>query len=294
LLLATCIVHGQDVSDAPDWPLFRLPPPEAIANSTSDAPVASDAADTEALPDESEEKEPPESVPVPDAVWYQPTTWFVPSIWDLGFQFGLNNATGNTETFSMQVGADANRKTDEGELDLKLRYSKGQNSGVENQNQAILNARNEWTMGKSPWSLFTTGTLEYDRFRAFDLRLATHVGLGYQLVETEKVDLAGRFGSGVSREIGGPDDSYVPEASFAGDFKWQISDSQKLTTTVVYYPDYSNYTDYRINTNAGWEIALSGPMDISLKLAVIDRYDSTPNGRKANDLSTVFLVIWKP
>ncbi len=298
VVLAASIVRGQGV---PDTPLFRLPPPDAIANPAENASPAEEIADGEPLDDESseetestEEEGSTEPEPILDAIWYQPTTWYVPSLWDLGFQFGLNNASGNTETLSLQLGADANRKTDEGEFDLKLRYSKGQNNGVENENQAIVNARNEWTLGESPWNLFVTGSLEYDRFRAFDLRLATHAGLGHQFIENKRIDLGGRFGSGVSREIGGPDDSYVPEASFGGDFEWRVSDSQKLTATVDYYPDWSNYTDYRINTNAGWEIAFSGPMDVSLKLAIIDRYDSTPNGRKANDLTTAVLLIWKP
>ncbi len=306
LVLVVGVVRGQGISETPDWPLFRLPPPEEIARPVNELPpvdpppvdeatTVDEVADVEAPAEEtSEDEESLERVTVPDAIWYQPTTWFVPPLWDLGFQLGLNNATGNTETFSMQAGATANRKTDEGEFDIKLRYSKGQNNGIENQNQAILNTRNEWTLGESPWSLFVTGTLEYDRFRAFDLRVATHAGPGYQFVTTEKFDLGSRFGSGFSREIGGPDNSYVPEASFGGDFEWRISETQKLTTTVDYYPDWSGFKDYRINTNTGWEVALAGPMDVSLKLSIIDRYDSTPNGRKANDLTSAVLLIWKP
>ncbi len=293
--------RGQGFADVTQWPIFRLPPAEAVVD-----PVAETTMEEEVVPEEipaedapAEDDGDPEEVlaelePVPEVIWYQPTTWILPPLWDLGFQFGLNNTAGNTETLSMQVGANAKRKTEENVFSLKLQYAKGSNNGVENENQAILNGRNEWFLGESPWNVFVTGSLEYDQFRAFDIRLATHAGVGYQFVDTERLQLSGSFGSGVSREIGGPDDRYIPEASFGGDFEWCITDSQKLSTTVDYYPEWSEFTDFRINTNAGWEIALDGPMDISLKLAVIDRYDSTPNGRKHNDLSTALLVIWKP
>lgn len=301
LLIATAsTARGQGLPDATQWPIFRLPPSEAIVDPVNDV-IESEEIVLEELPVEdtsAEDDSNPEEVlaeiePVPDVVWFQPTTWVLPPLWDLGFQFGLNNTAGNTETLSLQVGANAKRKTEENVFSLKLQYSKGSNNGVENENQATLNGRNEWFLGDSPWNVFTTGSLEYDQFRAFDLRLATHAGLGYQFVDSERLQLSASLGSGVSREIGGPDDRYIPEASIGGDFEWCISDSQKLSTTVDYYPEWSGFNDYRINTNSGWEIALGGPMDVSLKLAVIDRYDSTPNGRKHNDLSTALLLIWK-
>lgn len=306
LVTATYRVRGEEDPNTIDWSIFRLPPADAIAapvaeeTSVEELPaVPSEEPESAAEPEEVvgesiEEVEAAEPELVPDAVWYQPGTWFIPPCWDVGFQFGLNNATGNTEASSMQVGANAKRKTEEMVFTLKMQYSQGQNNGVENENQAFLMSRNEWTLGESPWNVFITGTLEYDQFRAFDLRLSSHAGLGYLFFDTERLEVAGRLGSGVSREYGGPDDEYVPEASLGGDFEWCITKAQKLSTNADYYPDWSDFTDYRINCEAGWEIALDGPMDISLKLSIIDRYDSTPNGRKHNDLSTALLVIWKP
>ena len=33
--------------------------------------------------------------------------------------------------------------------------------------------------------------------------------------------------------------------------------------------------------------------NLSFKLSVIDRYDSTPDGRKPNDLDYALLLLWK-
>ena len=43
---------------------------------------------------------------------------------------------------------------------------------------------------------------------------------------------------------------------------------------------------------AGWEIALCKAWGLSLKLSVIDRYDSTPQGARPNDLDYSTLLIW--
>ena len=44
---------------------------------------------------------------------------------------------------------------------------------------------------------------------------------------------------------------------------------------------------------AGWEVLLSHAANLSLKLGLIDRYDSTPNGLERNDLNYTALLLWK-
>ena len=45
--------------------------------------------------------------------------------------------------------------------------------------------------------------------------------------------------------------------------------------------------------DAGWEVLLSQAANLSLKIGVVDRYDSTPNGRERNDLNYTALLLWK-
>ena len=78
-------------------------------------------------------------------------------------------------------------------------------------------------LGDSRWSYFFKSFLEYDEFKAFDLRLVANTGLGYLLVSTETIKLKGRFGAGASREFGGPDDELTPEAVFGGDYDWAVT-----------------------------------------------------------------------
>jgi putative salt-induced outer membrane protein YdiY len=148
-------------------------------------------------------------------------------------------------------------------------------------------------LGESPWTLFGTGSAEYDQFKVFDLRLSAHAGVGYKLIKNESTTLLGRIGSGVSHEIGGPDDSYVPEALLGLDFEHQITARQKLIFKSEYLPEWGDYENYRLVSDASWECLLDEASNLSLKVGAIDRYDSTPNGLKANDIDYLMLLLWK-
>jgi putative salt-induced outer membrane protein YdiY len=146
---------------------------------------------------------------------------------------------------------------------------------------------------RTRWSAFTRSQLEYDQFKAFDLRVGLNAGLAYKLVETESTNWKTRFGAGASREFGGPDDFWKPEAVFGFDLKYQLTKRQTLETTVDYFPTWEDFSDYRLVTNSGWQVVLDEASNLSLKIGVIDRYDSTPNGRRPNDIDYSILLLWK-
>lgn len=220
--------------------------------------------------------------------------WLEPTEWDRSVELGLNSSEGNAEAFSLRAGAAAKRKTEWNELGFDLSYAKATANDVETQHNALLNTNYEHFLGESRWTGFSKVGLEYDEFRAFDLRFWINVGFGYQFIDRENLNWKGRFGGGTSREFGGPDDQWVPEALFGTDFEHQLNDCNKLTATIDYFPSWEDYADYRLVAVLGWEILLSAEHDLSLKLSLNDRYDSTPNGRRPNDVNYALLLLWKP
>ena len=229
------------------------------------------------------------------AHWYQPGYWLRPTRWDGGVELGVSGAEGNAQAFNIATGANAKLKTEQGVLAFDLNYAKTTANSIETQNNAYLKGRYDWSLGESAhWTLFTRGTLEYDEFRAFDLRLAANMGLGYQLIHTEAATLTARFGGGVSHELGGPDDAYVPEGLCGLDVEYQLTAKQKISGTADYYPSWNDYSgEYRIETRVSWEVLLDEATNLSLKISAIDRYDNTPNGRKPNDLDYTLVLLWK-
>lgn len=229
--------------------------------------------------------------PMPE--WYEPGYWMPPDIWSGSFEIGINGSEGNADSFSMRVGGNLKKKTDWDQFEWKVTHAKTESRGIMTQNNAIMNAREEIFLGDTRWSVFQTTFLEYDEFKAFDLRLVLNAGVGYLYYKSDSTKLKGRFGAGTSREFDGPSDEWVPEGVFGIDFDHQFSKKQKITATVEYFPDWDDFSDYRLVTNVGWELLLDEVSNLNLKIGVIDRYDSTPHGLKPNDFDYSILLMWK-
>ena len=212
--------------------------------------------------------------------------------WEGSFQLGLNGSTGNDESFSMQTGGDIKREFEADVWKADVMYVRTVARGATTQHNSIGNLKWEHLF-ESPWTVFCRTYGEYDEFKAFDFRLAVNAGFGYRLVDTETTKLKPRFGAGWSREFGGVDDDFVPEAVFGGDFEHKLTDRQKLTFTIDYFPNWTDFADYRIVSNLGWELLLDEAAHLSLKFSAIDRYDSTSQGRQPNDLNYTLLLLWK-
>jgi putative salt-induced outer membrane protein YdiY len=224
-------------------------------------------------------------------------TWFhfaPPTLvdWDGGVELGINGTEGNAQSFSLRAGANLERETDHSIWKAELIYAKTEANSIKTQHEALLRLHYEHLFA-TPWTWYVRLQGSYDEFRAFDLRLALNSGLGYRHIDTEFTKLKSRLGAGVSREFGGPNDEYVPEANLGLDFEKQLTDRQKLTATLDYYPDWRDFTSYRAVSDVAWVLLLDEASDLNLKVSIIDQYDSTPEGRRPNDLTYAILLLWK-
>ena len=213
--------------------------------------------------------------------------------WESSFELGLNGSEGNSQAINFRLGFDTKRTSDFTEFTFDLDYKKDNMNNVETVNRLFADARNEWLLGKSPWLIFLHGTVEYDEFKNFDSRLAGDTGFGYQFIKDDINELKGRIGVGASHEFDGPDSSTPIEASLGLSFSRKISDRQKFSASVDYFPEFRDFMNSRITTKADWEILLDEASKLSLKIGLIGRYDSTPNGAKHNDIDYAITLLWK-
>lgn len=228
-------------------------------------------------------------------VWYEryPWMWFPLNGWTNSIELGLNGSDGNSQTTSFQAGADLQRITDLYTFAIDLDYQRTQASGLQTQNNGRLNVDYDRLLGGSSWTAFAKSGLEYDEFKAFDLRLNLNAGLGYYWLRNDNSTLITRFGAGTSREFGGPNEEWVPEAVFGYEASHQLTARQKLKGKLDYFPDWTDFNNYRLVSDVSWEILLDGVDNLSLKLSATNRYDSTPEGAKPNDLFYAALLLWK-
>lgn len=263
----------------------RLPPVEFLPLPDEEIPPPSDDA-----PDDAP-AEPQPAAPRAEEVVGEPQP--VVNLWKGSFELGLDGTEGNSQTLNFRLGFNAERATPDHVLTLDLDYRRNTTETEETAHRAFLDSRLERLFPESPWTCFLHGTVDYDEFKMFDVRITADLGLGYHLLKTESSSLAARVGGGGSHEIGSADEEFVPEAVFGLDFARQLSKRQKLTFSVEHTPDVTDFGDFRLTTRAGWEVLIDQEMNLSLKLSVLDRYDSTPDGVKPNDLDYAAVLLWK-
>lgn len=225
--------------------------------------------------------------------WYQyPWRWMTTG-WDNHAEFGLDGSDGNADTLALQTGLEMKRKTDAYTLGIDIDYRFAESQGVRNENNGRFNLDYDRLFPNTPWSAFGKFGLEYDTFKVFDLRVNLNGGVGYHWIRDDNTTLVTRFGAGASQEIGAPDDSWVAEAVFGAEYERQVNKRNKIKAKVDYFPEWSDFDNFRLVTDLGWEILLDEADNLSLKLALTDRYDSTPQGAEANDVYYSMLLLFK-
>ena len=224
--------------------------------------------------------------------WYDPATWIPWTNWDGSFEIGINGSEGNGQVISWQTGFDLSRETPRTDWNIFLNYNRTQSDGRETQHNALFTSKWDWKLHRPRWTVFNKLGLDYDEFQNFDIRVFLDSGMGYVLIDTERTNLKGRFGAGANREFGGPQDFWKPDANLGGDLEHQLTELQKLLATVDYYPTWKDFSDYRVISDVSWQIVLDKDADLSLKISLVDRYDSTPNGAEPHDLNYGLVLLW--
>ncbi len=217
-----------------------------------------------------------------------------PKIWEGSFTLGLDGSEGNSETMNFRFGCAASRKTDTSVLTANIDYKYQTAATLATTDRLYFDGRGERLLKDSRWSLFVHETVEYDKFQPFDVRDTSDAGVGYRWLKNENTTFITRLGAGFSHEYGGPEDGqYVPEAVFGLQLEHQISKRQRIVGVVEYAPDIGDFQNYRIRTQAAWDLLLDMERNLSLRVGVLERYNSIPNGARPNDLDYALMLMWK-
>ena len=309
LLTAAPDASAQQVSPPSTLVIERLPAVEPVVagEQVAKAPVAGEKSAEEKKAAEDKEKKAVES-PVIDPIAAPPVEdpwllrfmsvppgswgrWRKP--WSGSFELGLDGSGGNSNTFNIRFGFDVKRKTDKHILTLDLDYHKNTNDSVETANRLYFDWRYERPHKATLWTWFVQGTTTYDEFQPWDVRVTESTGMGYHIVKSESATLEARMGGGSSREIGGPEKHFIPELHFGLDAERKFSKRQKVKASVEYFPDVTEFGEFRLVSKADWEVLLDEEKKLSLKLSASDRFKRPNPGGKLNDVDYSLVLLWK-
>jgi hypothetical protein len=277
---------------------LTLPVPEEIAVPQGEAAATpssvSESAPAESIGEQIQQEAGIETAPLEEEVirWYQyPRRWI--RGWNSHAELGLDGSTGNARTVAFQAGLETKRQTDDYTLALDVDYRQASNRSVTTEDNGRFNLDYDRLLHDSPWAWFAKYGMEWDKFKAFDLRIWVNGGAAYHWVRRDDATLVTRFGAGASKEIGAPVDDWIAEAVFAAEAERQLTSRQKVKSKVEYFPAWEDFGNFRLVSDLAWEILLDESDNLSLKLAATDRYDSTPQGAKKNDLYYSLLLLYK-
>lgn len=214
--------------------------------------------------------------------------------WDGSFAAGLNGKAGNSQNLDINLTLNLARETDVAKTTVLASYFYSANAISTVTDRFFGQARQERSFANRPkLSAFAQGQYEWDRFKAFDYRLALHGGLGYEVYKLDDRFLKVRFGAGASREFGAVDAEWLPELQFGADWERQVTETLKLFANLDFYPNVSDFSDFRFVTNAGLEFVVDAERNINFRMFVLDRYDSTPvAGDRENDIDYGLALVF--
>ncbi len=280
------VVLQNDILGQVSIPLARVttatvaPAPEAAAKEAADIAAAREELRKKA--EEAEKNKVPEEARI--SFWQG---------WKAIAEVGLNGSDGNSENFSIRAGLGLKRITDEMESTLYSSYIYVTSDGDKTKSRGEIAFRNDWMFKDSPWGLFAQAKAEYDEFQDWDWRFSAFAGPSYTVIKNDRTLLRLLAGAGITREFGGERNDIIPEALFGADFRHKLTERQSVFTNFEYLPSLKNFSEYRTNTKAGYEIIIDPDTKMSLKAGIEHRYNSEPGAdKKKNDIEYFLMLAW--
>lgn len=202
--------------------------------------------------------------------------------WTADAKLVLNGSQGNSETFALGAAAEAVRETDADRLrfgGLLARESKDDEDTVKN-TRGWANYDYHLT---DHWDLGAFLTLEYDHFKALDLRTIVGGGPGYRFIDTKAMLFEIHAGVAyVNENFDGQQDHDYITGVVGDELRWTISDSQSLYQLLDVYPSFADGEDVFLHAEVGFRQSLL--YGLFIELALVDDYDNLPaRGRERND-----------
>lgn len=217
---------------------------------------------------------------------------------DWAFELGLSYlaTTGNSETSSGGVKALWTKDWDPWSLEAKgffLRAEDEDEVTAERYGASLTGARSltetlDLTAG---WSG------EHDRFSGIDIRHVLSAGIDWKMVDSDSWTLSSLASLTYTTEDF--EDETLPSEDYLGalaglDSKWTFSENANLKAKAVYFPNFDESEDYRMEG----EIALTANLTnlFALQLAYEVRYDNRPASdfEKTDTATTASLVMKLP
>ncbi len=211
--------------------------------------------------------------------------------WESEINAGLSLTEGNSETMQANVGLATKNVSGDIEKTAGIQGNYGETGEDTTTENAKAEAKINKSLSDTTYS-FLSGDVLYDDIAQIDYRAIVGPGLGKVLMQDDSAKLAGEFGVVyIFEDVAMVEDNQVA-LRIGNTYERQLSETSKVWQKVEFIPAVEDFDDYLINAELGIEAAVAG--DVSLRVVIQDRYDSTPGaGLDENDLSVIAGLSYK-
>lgn len=211
------------------------------------------------------------------------------SEWSGKGEFGLVVARGNSETETLNLGLEFERRSEKWRNQLRATALRSEDDGDLNAERYTLSYKSGYNFSEKSY-LFGALRYDQDEFSSNDYQASLSLGYGRQVLDSDTHRLAMEIGPGVRRTE--PSDPLLASDTnvigrLSGDYGWTISDTAELSNELLVEAGSDN-------TFAENELALNVAINsrFALKLAAAVRHNTDVDGDvdKTDTLTTANLV----
>ncbi|MEZ5708634.1 MAG: DUF481 domain-containing protein [Blastomonas sp.] len=193
--------------------------------------------------------------------------------WSGEGQLGGSFASGNSDTIGASAALTLQRDGAKWEQNVAAQFDFQRSNGATTTENLRITLEPHYKFSKR---LFAYGLAQYerDRFQGFSARYGASGGLGYRVIDSEKLVMNVKAGPAwrMTEFVGGRTDNYL--AGLASmDLSWTIADNLTLSQNASAISDQSNTS---VNATTALSAKVTG--DLSARLSYSVNYESNPPG----------------
>ncbi len=220
--------------------------------------------------------------------------------WSHSSALGFTLTSGNSETLTFSLAHNSERKDDKSKLTFGLSAAYGvqevDNAGQKRNDEFVKNFSFNTQYNRTIYKRlfwYVGQNTEIDRIASLEYRLNVGPGLGYKVIEEEKMTFDVELGVNYIREKYENIDADDKAAGRLGaKFDWNISDSSKLWVKSELLVNLEDADDFRTNSELGVEVKVSKYLNI--RSALQHKFtNEPPAGIEENDFIFITSVVFK-
>lgn len=199
---------------------------------------------------------------------------------------------GNTETESLGLDLEAQRRPEPWGLDVKALFHSSERDGEKTSERYFASVRGKRTTGRR-WELFTGFSAERNKFQEIDLRAILEAGALYKAL------LGPRHVLGLDFGVTFTDEQRVPplaDEDFFGAlaglrYDWAISETASLSQRLAYRANFDDSGDWRADSLSSLTAAINERLAVRLGYEI--RYRNEPlDDNDDTDTTSKVSLVW--